>query len=118
MQVRLSVLLEVLHPACCLQEFGCTPWHHLQEFGSAAWHCVVQDYVHLQGLRVEEELPLDWVGAGLKEKKFAGMMGNAMSGNVLEFVIPCVLQAAGLITAKRFREMQAASVARWGLPQA
>jgi hypothetical protein len=71
----------------------------------------VDDYTRLQGLDVGD---LDWQGAGVTRRQFAGMLGNAMAANVLEFVIPCALKSAGMISNRRYIEMSQNSFRRWG----
>ena len=71
----------------------------------------VDDLVRLQGLDADA---LDWQGAGVRRRKFAGMLGNAMSANVLEFLIPCALKSAGMVSSRQYQEMLQKSLRRWG----
>lgn len=70
----------------------------------------VDDLLRLQGLPTGV---IDFVGSGLTPRIFAGMLGNAMSGNVLEFVLPKVLSAGGFLSEGEVERMRAASVARY-----
>ncbi|CAE7611385.1 ngoBIM [Symbiodinium necroappetens] len=68
------------------------------------------DYCLLTGM---DPAKLRWRSAGLTDVQFAQMLGNAMSQNVLEFLIPPALSAAGFITDKQCRAMQQGSVRKW-----
>ena len=74
-------------------------------------HLTVDDYMRLQGMQADS---IDWQGAGVTQGRFAGMLGNAMSGNVLDFLLPGALRAAGLVSTDKFEQMFQASLARWG----
>ena len=71
----------------------------------------VHDYMRLQGL---DPCSIDYEGAGLSSRDVAGMLGNCMSGNVLEFLLPRVLHAAGFISDRKIKSFEARTRAKWG----
>ena len=70
----------------------------------------VDDYIRLQGL---DAAWIDYKGAGLKSREVAGMLGNCMSGNVLEFLLPCVLHSGGFISSRHFKSLEERARAKW-----
>ncbi len=70
----------------------------------------VDDYTLLQGLARNS---FDWEGAGVSRRRYAGMLGNSMAGNVLDFLVPYALHAAGLVSTNQFAEMNRSSLSRW-----
>ena len=79
---------------------GCAPrgyWCSLRG-GTLTW----EQMARLQGFEP------DWIDtdiAGVSESQIAGMVGNAMSVNVLARLIPRVLFAGGLATKSEMEEM-------------
>ena len=71
-----------------------------QDFGhwltSQGRYLDLDDYSKLQGYDPDM---LDFPGAGVKPSQGAAMLGNAMSLNILEFVLPELLHSAGLISS-------------------
>ena len=67
------------------------------------------DFAVLQGVHRQT---FDWAGAGLTCHQFAGIMGNSMSANVLEFLLPLALQAAGILTMREVNVLQEDSARR------
>ena len=53
-----------------------------------------EEMCRLQGLNPSD---VPWVQGGMARTTFNGALGNAMSANVLERLLPRVLQAAGII---------------------
>ena len=72
-----------------------------------------RDMMYLQGLLPGD---VDHEQVGITKRQLAGMLGNAMSGNVLEFLLPCVLLAAGRISVTKSKELHRESRTRWGGP--
>ena len=87
---------------------------HCQSFShwctSKGAFLTVQDYMRLQGL---DPCSIDYESAGLSSRDVAGMLGNCMSGNVLEFLLPCVLHSAGFISKRQFKSLDARARAKW-----
>ena len=54
----------------------------------------VDDMARLQGMRPGR---VDWQGAGIGQASYGHRVGNSMSVNVLERLLPRVLHAAGLV---------------------
>ena len=57
----------------------------------------VDDMARLQGMQPGR---VDWVGAGIGKGTYGHMIGNSMSVNVLERLLPKVLHAAGLLNRR------------------
>ncbi len=70
----------------------------------------VDDYTRLRSLAPGT---VHWQEAGLTRSQFAGMLGNGMSANVLEFLIPCGLHAAGFLGIHELNNLQRTTRARW-----
>ena len=71
----------------------------------------VNDFIRLQGMAPED---VDYKAAGLKDRDVAGMLGNSMSANVLQFLLPSMLQAGDFITARKRDSLLKDARARWG----
>ena len=69
------------------------------------------DFAVRQGVRRQT---FDWEGAGLTCHQFAGIMGNSMSANVLEFLLPLALQAAGMLSMQEVNVLREGTVRRLG----
>ena len=85
-----------------------------QDFGhwltSQGRYLDLDDYSKLQGYDPDM---LDFPGAGVKPTQGAAMLGNAMSLNILEFVLPELLHSAGLISSSEYETARTRAKRRW-----
>ena len=107
---------------------------HAQNFGhwvsTKGDYLDVTDYMRLQGLLPGHGLcalhffevshhpmpspgDLLWQEAGISSQSVAGMLGNAMSANVIEIVLVHALFSAELISDVEFSRMLSAFLSRW-----
>ena len=70
----------------------------------------VRDYAMLQGFDPDK---LDFAGAKIAPRAAASMLGNAMSLNVVESVLPHLLYSAGWLTDSEFAAMTKSVQQRW-----
>ena len=61
----------------------------------------------LQGIEPSE---LDWSGAGLTRAQYGGCLGNAMSANVLEAILPRALYMARIIGRRQYTAVVSSTV--------
>ena len=71
-------------------------------FVSTSGFLDVKDFARLSGY---DPSMLHFDQAGLSPRAAAGMLGNCMSGNVLQLILPAVLYAGGIIDGTEFKCM-------------
>lgn len=63
----------------------------------------IEEMMHLQGLSV---VSCDWQSSGVTRSQFAGCLGNAMSLNVLCYLLPEAMEASQLVTPQRAKALR------------
>ena len=71
----------------------------------------VEDLAWLQGV---EPADCDWKSAKISKGQFGGLVGNAMSVNILVQLLPRLLHQARLVTSREFKKMEAIACSLYG----
>ena len=71
----------------------------------------VEDLAWLQGV---EPADCDWKSAKISKGQFGGLVGNAMSVNILVQLLPRLLHQARLVTPREFKKMEAIACSLYG----
>ena len=74
----------------------------------------VEDLAWLQGV---EPADCDWKSAEISKGQFGGLVGSAMSVNILVQLLPRLLHQARLVTSGEFKKMKAIACSLYGRPR-